>query len=114
LVDVTVRPSFLPRAPDKNPLTEWACHPVAFISSASVAPFGRFSSSSTLADLLPSRLPIAFFALLGAFLVEVAFLAAFALAGATCARCAPTRGFFVALGFSIVAMAVSVSASAVI
>lgn len=41
-------------------------------------------------------------------------LAAFALAGATGARCAPTRGFFMALGLSVVAAAVAVSASAVI
>src|ERR1035441_8715443 len=38
LVDLTVNPIFLPRTPDRNPRTECACQPVAFISSFPVAP----------------------------------------------------------------------------
>src|SRR6476620_3424149 len=53
--DSTVRPIFLPRAPLMNPRTECACQPVAFMISASVAPFLRWSRASTVAFLLPSR-----------------------------------------------------------
>ena len=77
--------------------------PVAFISSASVAPSGRFSRASTCAALLPSRVPFSL-AALGAFFGGLAFLAAFPFLGATCAPCAPTRAFFVAFGFSAVAV----------
>ena len=101
-MDVIVRPSFLPTVPDRKPRTEWACHEVAFISSASVAPSGCFSKSRTLAALLPSRAAPACFAALGAFLAAAPFLAALAFLGATCAPCAPTRAFFVAFGFSVV------------
>jgi len=38
--------------PDKNPRTEWACQPVAAISSASVAPSLRPRSKSTSADFV--------------------------------------------------------------
>src|ERR1019366_1929091 len=60
LVDVTVSPIFLPRAPDRNPRTECACQPVAFMSSFPEAPPGRFSRSRTLAVLVPWRAPLAF------------------------------------------------------
>src|SRR5260370_31798688 len=66
-----------------KPLTEWACQPVAFINSLSVAPFGRFSKSTTLAVLLPSRAEVAFFRPLGAFFAGLAFLADLAFFVAT-------------------------------
>ena len=48
-------PSFLPRVPEMNPRTEWACQPVAPISSARVAPLTRSRSRIISAFLLPSR-----------------------------------------------------------
>src|SRR5438874_12902135 len=110
------KPIFLPTVPDRNPRTECACQPVAFISSFSVAPCGRFSSSSTLAGLLPSRLArfSAFLRPLGAFLGEVAFLRDLPVLGATCARRAPTRAFLVVFGFSSDAVAWVVSFSSVL
>src|SRR5947207_3054529 len=111
------RPIFLPTVPDRNPRTECGCQPVAFISSLSVAPSGRFSSSSTLAVLLPSRLVAGFSAFwrpLGAFLGGVAFLRDLPVLGATCARRAPTRAFLVAFGFSSDAVAWVVSFSSVV
>ena len=51
----------------------WACQEVAFISSASVAPFGRFRSSRTFSVLLPFREPDSFLAALAAFALLVAF-----------------------------------------
>jgi hypothetical protein len=38
------------------------------------------------------------------FFAGLAFLAAFPFLGATCPPCAPTRGFLVAFGFSVVAV----------
>src|ERR1019366_10272717 len=89
-----------------KPRTLCACQPVTFMSSASVAPSGRFSKSRMFAALLPSLAAPAFFAALGAFLGALAFLAAFPLAGATWARFWPTLAFLLALGFSAAAWGV--------
>jgi hypothetical protein len=43
----SLSPSFFLTVPDKNPLTEWACQPVAAESSLIVAPALRLSSAST-------------------------------------------------------------------
>src|SRR5215469_17115148 len=87
---MTARPIFLLMVPDRKPRMECACHPVAFISSLAVTPPGCFSSSRTLAVLVPSRAPLfsplAFFAALGAFLAGLAFLPALLLFGATWGR----------------------------
>src|SRR5260370_40296359 len=85
-----------------KPLTEWACQPVAFINSLSVAPFGRFSKSTTLAVLLPSRAEVAFFRPLGAFFAGLAFLADLAFFVAA-------WGFLFGFGGAPVAGAVPVS-----
>jgi hypothetical protein len=84
------------------------CQPVIFISSIMVTPSGRFSKSSTLAVLLPSRaaLPsaaLAFFWPLGAFFAGVAFLLAFGFFGATWAPFLATAAFL--LGFGLLAFA---------
>src|SRR5437016_5705951 len=100
-----------------NPRMLWGCHSVLAISSCSVAPPGRFSSSSTAAVLLPWRaagfsacraLPgfSVLLALLGDFLAGVVFLPDLALVGATWARCAPARAFFVAFGCSPAAVSI--------
>ena len=81
-VETTVRPSFLPTVPERNPRKECGCHPVAFSSSLAVAPPDRFSISRIVAVLLPFRAPVPFFAALGAFFAGVAF-PAFPLLGAT-------------------------------
>jgi hypothetical protein len=88
----------LPIVPDRNPRTECGCHRVAFCSSFDVAPPGRFSRSRIFAALLPSRAPVAFFSLLGAFLAGLAFLPGFPFFGATFARRAPAVAFFVGFG----------------
>ena len=44
-------------APLKKPRTEWACQPVAFMSSASEASPGRWSKRRILAVLVPDRTP---------------------------------------------------------
>ena len=64
-MEATPNRSFLPTVPDKNPRTECACHPVAFISSPKLTPLGRFSRSKILAVLLPFRAPLARFDLFG-------------------------------------------------
>jgi hypothetical protein len=64
-----------------SPVVDVTANP-SFISSFAVAPPGRLSKSSTLAALMPSRVP-APFARLGAFLAGVAFLLALAFLGAT-------------------------------
>src|SRR5258708_2895389 len=99
-----------------KPRALWACQPVAFITSAKLAPLVRFIHSRTLSPLPSSRrvpacwargalcaflglgscgaaalaLPWAFFWPLGApvFLVAAFFEVAFS--GATCAPCAAT------------------------
>src|SRR5258706_14462166 len=86
-----------------KPRTLWACQPAAFMISASVAPFGRFSRSMIFAALLPSRAAPASLAALGVFLGALAFLAALALEGATCAPRAPERAFLAAFRSSAVA-----------
>src|ERR1017187_8233209 len=94
LVDPTVRPNFLPRVPLMNPRTLWACQPVAFMTSARVAPPFRSSRATTVAVLLPSRAPpaalacLAPLAALGAFFAGAAFLVALPLVGAPLAACA--------------------------
>ena len=85
-------PSFFPTVPDRNPRTLCGCQPVAFISSLAVAPPGRFSRSSTLAALLPSRAPAAFLAPLGAFLAGLDFLPRLSLLGRHVARTFGTAG----------------------
>jgi len=111
LVEVTVSPIFLPRTPDRNPPTECACQPVAFMSSFPVAPPERFSRSRTLAVLLPWRARVAFwgdladFAALWAFFGGVAFLPDLAWDGETWALCAATCGFLAGLGASAGALA---------
>src|SRR5262245_58872558 len=90
--------------PERKPRTECGCQPVAFISSLPVAPSGRFSSSRTLAVLLPSRTPpaalacLAVFLALGAFSAGVAFFPALSLPGATRRACALTLAVLVAFG----------------
>src|SRR5450759_2327810 len=54
---MTSSPIFFPTVPDRNPRTECACQPVAFIRFCRVAPLGRFSSSRTCSVLLPWRAP---------------------------------------------------------
>src|ERR1035437_9820195 len=106
LVDVTSSPIFLPRAPDRNPRTECACQPVAFMSSFRVAPPERFSRSRTLAVLLPWRAPVAFLgdwadlAPLLAFFAGLACLPDVALDGATWTLCAADRGSLAGFGCS--------------
>ena len=83
--------SFIFRAtvPLRNPRTECANQPVAFISSFNEAPSGRLSRPRTLAALLPSRAPAASLAylaalrLLGRLLAGMAFFPDLGLPGAT-------------------------------
>src|ERR1017187_8722713 len=109
---MTVSPIFLPRAPDRNPRTECACQPVAFMSSFREAPPERCSRPRTWAVLLPWRAPVAFFlgdladfAPLVALFAGVACLPDLALDGATWALCAATRGFLAGFGCSAGALA---------
>src|SRR5580704_10937966 len=111
---MTVNPIFLPIVPDRNPRTECGCQPVAFISSLAVTPPGRFRRSSTFAVLLPSRAEVAFFWLLGAFFVELAFLADLAFFGGTWARRRATLTFLLGFGWSPVAVAWAVPVSSAI
>ena len=97
---MTVNPAFLPTAPDRNPRTECACQPVAFMSSFRLAPPERLSSSRTLAVLLPVRALAVFLgdfadvAPLLAFFAGVALWPDLALDGATSAAlCGDTRLF---------------------
>src|ERR1700680_947319 len=53
LVDSIFRPIFLRSVPERKPRTEWACQPVAFISSAKVAPLDFSRRAMTWALLLP-------------------------------------------------------------
>src|ERR1019366_4631434 len=84
---MTVRPILLPRVPLMNPRTVCACHPVAFMISAEVAPFLRWSMATTSAFLLPSRLGVDFGAILAPF-AAFAGLVGFAGAGAAFLRLA--------------------------
>jgi len=99
-VETTVNPIFLPTVPDRNPRTECGCQPLAFCRSMDVTPPGRFSRSRILAALLPSRAPLPFYALLGAFLAGVAFFPDLASKGATWRARLSTLAFFV--GFATV------------
>ena len=85
-------------APAINPRTVCFCQPILAMISESVAPFLRWSITSTCAVLLPSRGPavscaLAAFLPLGSFLAAVAFLVALAFAGAPLAAGAPTLAF---------------------
>src|SRR5258708_792505 len=53
LVDSMFRPIFLRSVPERKPRTEWACQPVAFISSAKVAPLDFSRRAMTWALLVP-------------------------------------------------------------
>src|ERR1019366_2247585 len=74
LLDSTFRPIYLPSFPLMTPRTLLAFQPVALTSSSSVAPFERPTNARTVADLLPSRGPLASHA---PFLGFLAFLVAF-------------------------------------
>src|ERR1035437_2245881 len=76
LADWTLRPILVPRVPLMNPRTLWDCQPVAFISSARLAPLERLTSSSTLAPLLSGRSALVALAGLAAFLALGSFGAA--------------------------------------
>jgi len=96
LLELTANPIFLHTVPDKKPRTECGCQPVAAINSCNVAPPGRFSRSSTWPVLLPPcRVEPAFFARWDLFLVGLAFVVAFAVAGA------PWRPRFATLAFLV-------------
>src|SRR6202521_81493 len=51
LVDSIFRPIFLRSVPERKPRTEWACQPVAFISSAKVAPLDFSRRAMTMGSL---------------------------------------------------------------
>src|SRR5258708_3855343 len=82
LVDSMFRPIFLRSVPERKPRTEWACQPVAFISSAKVAPLDFSRRAMTWALLLPWPGVAALARRFGAFLprpgfrVDLAFVVA--------------------------------------
>src|ERR1700686_4305064 len=87
-----------------NPRTVCFCQPILFMISESVAPFLRWSIATTCAVLLPSRgaavsCPFAAFLPLGSFLAEVAFLVAWAFAGAPLAAGAAPLALRSSFGF---------------
>src|ERR1039457_6629940 len=89
---------------------------MAFMISDMVTPPVRWSIASTCAVLLPSRGPVASFALpaffaLGAFLAGVVFALALPLVGATRGFCGATAGFLRAVGFAGSASGSAVSPS---
>src|SRR5579863_2843073 len=75
LFDSIFIPSFLVSAPERNPRTECACQPVAFINSAKVAPLDFSSSAMTFAVLLPRAVAV-FVSRLGGFLAVLEVLPA--------------------------------------
>src|SRR5580704_16810738 len=86
-----------------NPRTVCVCHPIFSMISARVAPFFRWSMTTTWAVLLPSRGAVVYCVLaahlpLGAFLAEVAFLVALPVVGAPLADCVPHLAFRAAVG----------------
>src|ERR1035441_1094840 len=88
LLEVTLRPTFLPRVPLMKPRTLWACQDVACLISARVAPLARWTRAKTAAVLLPGRTPsgfgwVAFWGALASFLARVVFLVDWGLEGAT-------------------------------
>src|SRR5262249_7294589 len=88
-----------------NPRTLWACHPVASMIWASVAPFARWISPRTFSVLLPSRGPselpdLVFWPALGALLAEAAVFFDFPLVGVPVGAFAPPLGFRSAFGCS--------------
>src|SRR5882724_254525 len=87
LKDSNGMPIFFRSVPLRKPRTECGCQPVAFMSSFSKAPLGRFSRPRILAVLLPRRA-------VAAFLARVAFRAGLAFGGATSAHRFATRAFF--------------------
>src|ERR1039458_10074490 len=104
-----------------NPLTLWPIQPVAFMTSASVAPPFRSSRATTVAVLLPSRAPSAFgfVAFLGALAAclaafgSLAFLFDLGLAGATRRACFPPLAFVGAFGSWVSVLGVACASSAV-
>jgi hypothetical protein len=86
-----------------NPRTVCRCQPIFSMISARVAPFFRWSMTTTWAVLLPSRGALASCVLAarlpwGAFLAAVAFLVALPFVGAPLADCAPRLAFRVVFG----------------
>src|SRR5579871_169743 len=67
-------------AVERKPRTLWACQSVAFMISASVAPFARPIISRIFAPLLSARGVLAFFAVVGLLAFLAAFFGAAALA----------------------------------
>jgi hypothetical protein len=102
---------FIQFVPLRNPRTECAIQPEAFISSFSEAPSGRFSKTKTLAAFLPSwvlaaGLPcLAAFWLLGRRSAEVAFFPDLGLPRGTRRLCGATLASWVAFGSCIMAAA---------
>src|SRR5437867_2764572 len=100
-------PIFLPNVPDRKPRTECGCQPVAFMRCFKVAPPDRFTSSSTLAVLLPwrTRSGVAATGLCGPlwrpFLAGVVLFADLALVGRTWGFGAATLAFLGGCGFSV-------------
>src|SRR5437867_7415403 len=99
-------PIFLPNVPDRKPRTECGCQPVAFMRCFKVAPPERFTSSSTLAVLLPWRTrsgvaATALWAALAPFLAGVVLFAALALVGRTWGFGAAILAFLGGCGFSL-------------
>src|ERR1017187_4545230 len=88
-----------------NPRTVQIFHANRSANSFKVAPFFRLSRAIAWAILLPSRGPVASFALaaflaLGAALAGVAFLVALPLPGAPLADCARPLAFLSGFGFA--------------
>src|SRR5262249_37571065 len=114
-------PIFVPSLPLMKPRTLWACQPVAFMSSSSVAPLGRLIRSRTFAPLLSARrvaFPLAS-VVLAAFLERAGFFGSvlvlpflgdlvLVFAAVFLAAVLALRGFAVAIPWSPVAAASSV------
>src|ERR1700694_2191567 len=91
LVDSIFRPIFLRSVPERKPRTEWACQPVAFISSAKVAPLGFSRRAMTRALWLawPGVAALAWGRRFGAFLPRLGLRGDFAfVVAADCFRAA--------------------------
>ncbi len=82
-----LQPELLGERALTNPRTVWACQPVAFMISASVAPCLRRSRSRTSAFLLPSRASAAPCLAREAFFGEVAFLPVLSACGVSGSPC---------------------------
>src|SRR5713101_3238560 len=75
LADSTFSPIFLRSVPERKPRTEWACQPVAFISSARLAPldFSKREMTRTVLLLWPGVAALALGRRFGAFLPRTGF-----------------------------------------